>query len=83
MGALAEVKLLVARAVRPGGAVVLNANDALLRERAAGVPAPVLWFALDPELPETAELVAASDRAAIHEDGRLVLVERGARTPVM
>jgi UDP-N-acetylmuramyl tripeptide synthase len=83
MAALAEVKLLVARAVRPGGAVVLNANDALLRERAAGVRAPVLWFALDPELPETAELVAASDRAAIHDHGRRVLVEGGERTAVM
>ena len=35
LDALADVKLLVARAVRPGGAVVLNADDPLLRARGA------------------------------------------------
>jgi cyanophycin synthetase len=46
--ALAEVKLLVARAVRADGAVVLNADDPLLREHARRVRVPIVWFSLDP-----------------------------------
>ncbi len=49
---LADVKLLPARAVRPGGAVVLNADDPLLRERAGSVGVPVVWFALAPRRPD-------------------------------
>src|SRR5262249_8916357 len=41
---LAAVKLLVARAVRDGGAVVLNADDAILRQAARTVRVPIIWF---------------------------------------
>jgi cyanophycin synthetase len=44
---LAETKLLVARAIGPGGRVVLNADDPVLVEAAAAVPAPIVWFSLD------------------------------------
>jgi cyanophycin synthetase len=44
---LAETKLLVARAIGPGGRVVLNADDPVLVEAAAEVRAPVVWFSLD------------------------------------
>ena len=46
------MKLLVARAVRPGGAVVLNADDPLLVERGAAVAVPVVWFSLEPARPD-------------------------------
>jgi len=44
---LAETKLLVARAIGPGGRVVLNADDPVLVEAAAAVRAPIAWFSLD------------------------------------
>src|SRR5262249_1111663 len=44
---LADVKLLVARAVRPRGAVVLNGDDPRLRARGERLGTPVVWFTLD------------------------------------
>ena len=83
LGELADVKLLVARAIRRDGAVVLNGDDALLRERAAAVTAPVVWFSLEPGRPEMASHLAAGGRAALCEDGQLILAEGKARTPVV
>jgi UDP-N-acetylmuramyl tripeptide synthase len=83
LGALAEVKLLVARAVRPGGAVVLNADDALIRERAAALTVPVIWFSLEPGRADVERRLAAGGRAALCDEGRLVLAEGKARTQVV
>lgn len=44
---LARVKLTVARAVDAGGLLVLNADDAVLREQAPALACPIGWFALD------------------------------------
>jgi cyanophycin synthetase len=44
---LAETKLLVGRAIGPGGRVVLNADDPVLVEASAAVRAPIVWFSLD------------------------------------
>ena len=46
--ALAEVKLVVARAVRSTGTLVLNADDDTLRALGPGTGARVVWFGLDP-----------------------------------
>ncbi len=81
-GALAEVKLLVTRALHAGGAVVLNADDPLLRERAASLSVPVVWFSLEPGRPELARHLAAGGRAVLSEDGVLVLADGQARTAV-
>jgi UDP-N-acetylmuramyl tripeptide synthase len=83
LGELADVKLLVARAVRPGGAVVLNADDPLLVERAAASPVAVVWFSLDPANPVVARHVAAGGVAAVYEDGWLALRQGPGRTPVV
>jgi cyanophycin synthetase len=80
---LADVKLLPARAVRPGGAVVLNADDALLRARAGTVSVPVVWFSLDPAGPGLARHLAAAGRAAILDGNRLVLADGASRTPLV
>jgi UDP-N-acetylmuramyl tripeptide synthase/very-short-patch-repair endonuclease len=48
---LARVKLTVARAIGPGGLLVLNADDAVLREQAQTLSCPLGWFALDFENP--------------------------------
>ncbi|HZN54563.1 MAG TPA: Mur ligase family protein [Candidatus Polarisedimenticolaceae bacterium] len=45
---VADVKLLVARVVRPGGTVVLNADDPVLAARGKTLGARVAWFSLAP-----------------------------------
>ena len=77
---LADVKLLPARAVRPNGAVVLNADDPLLRERAASVSVPVVWFALAPSAPGLARHLAAGGRAAVVDGDLLELADGATRT---
>lgn len=83
LAGLADVKLLVARAVQPGGAVVLNAEDPLLAERAAAANVPVVWFSLDPAHPVVSRHLDAGGRAAVCEDGVLVLAEGRTRRPVV
>jgi len=83
LAGLADVKLLVARAVQPGGAVVLNAADSLLVERAAAATVPVVWFSLDPAHPVVSRHLDAGGRAAVCEDGLLVLAEGRTRHPVV
>ena len=46
---LADAKLVVARAIGADGWLVLNADDAVLRARAAGLRCQVAWFALAAE----------------------------------
>lgn len=68
---LADVKLVVARAVGATGCVVLNADDPLLAERGPHLGRPVAWFGLD----AARVLACAGDgRAAIVRDEQLVLV---------
>jgi UDP-N-acetylmuramyl tripeptide synthase len=49
LAALAEVKMLVARALGPEGRLVLNGDDPLLIAQAGRSVAPISWFSLDPE----------------------------------
>ncbi len=44
---LAHAKLAVARALRPNGLLVLNADDAVLCQAAATLAAPLGWFAME------------------------------------
>ena len=79
---LADVKLLVARAVGRDGAVVLNAEDSRLRERGARLGVPVVWFHAG-RITEGRRGEQIDGRAAICEDGALVLVDGGVRTLVV
>jgi cyanophycin synthetase len=80
--ALAETKLLAARAVKPEGAVVLNADDPILARAASSVRVPVIWFSLDAGRPEVAEHLRAGGRAAVADEDNLVLAEGSRRTVV-
>ena len=79
---LAEAKLLVSRAVKDGGTVVLNADDAILRDAAGAVRSAITWFSLEPGRPEIAAHLRAGGRAVLAEDGLLVLAHGGERTAV-
>ena len=80
--ALAETKLLVARAVKPEGAVVLNADDPILVRAASTVPVPVIWFSLDAGRAVVAAHLRAGGRAAVADGDGLVLAEGSRRTVV-
>ena len=63
--ALAEVKLVVARAVRAVGTLVLNAEDATLRALGPATMARLCWFSLDPSNPVVSvRALEASDTVA-------------------
>jgi cyanophycin synthetase len=82
LDALAETKLLVARAVGPSGAVVLNADDPVLASAAASLRAPVLWFSLEPDRAGLAEHLRTGGTAAICTEDDLVLARGSSRCVV-
>ena len=81
--ALADVKLTVGSVVRPGGLLVLNADDAVLRERSRGGEqrygrGPVLaWFAADADEPWLAAQRAGGAATCGVRGGRMLLSQRG------
>src|SRR5262249_33438447 len=72
LDSLADVKMVVAKAIGPEGRIVLNADDALLLERGARLTKPVCWFTLDARHPVLAAHRAAGGQACVLEAGRLV-----------
>jgi UDP-N-acetylmuramyl tripeptide synthase len=81
--ALAEAKLVIARAVRPGGRIVLNADDPELVAAAGRISLPITWFSLDATSPRVlAHLAAGGDACFL--DGDVLLLARGSeRTAVV
>jgi len=80
---LATAKLVVTRAVGPEGRIVLNADDPVLVAAAGRLPAPVVWFSLDPQNPLVQGALSAGGEAAWLENGELVLAWGGERRSVM
>ena len=74
---MAAVKFVVASLVGPGGLVVLNADDPVLVRHAAGVEAPVGWFALDSQASRLQVARAGGAPTCGVRDGRLVLTQTG------
>jgi UDP-N-acetylmuramyl tripeptide synthase len=77
---LADVKFVVASAVRSDGLLVLNADDALLRERASRAQRRIGWFALDHEHPVLRAHRDDGGATSGVRDGRLVVAWRRAET---
>lgn len=77
---LADTKMLVAKALGNTGALVLNADDPLLVERARAVRARVTWFSLDPTSPVVARHLEKGGRAVIAAQGTIILAEGDRRT---
>jgi cyanophycin synthetase len=69
---LAEVKSVIARVTRPKGAVVLNAEDALVAAVARIVKAPVVYFSLRRGDRRVRRHTARGGRAMVLDDGWLV-----------
>jgi UDP-N-acetylmuramyl tripeptide synthase len=79
---LADIKMVLARAVRPGGRAVLNAEDPRIVARSRGLAGQVLWFALNPEAPALAAARAKGQPWAALIDGELWLSESGRTRPI-
>jgi UDP-N-acetylmuramyl tripeptide synthase len=83
LGALADVKLTVGSVVRPGGSLVLNADDPTLRAKATGLERrfgrrpDLAWFAADADDPLLAAHRATGGTTCGVRAGRLVLSRRG------
>jgi len=74
LAALADTKLLVAKALGSYGTLVLNADDPMLVDRSPGVSAPLIWFSLDPTSPVVSAHTRAGGCAAVADRGHLVLI---------
>jgi UDP-N-acetylmuramyl tripeptide synthase len=83
LGGLADVKLSVAGVVSPAGLLVLNADDAQLAGRGAGLAQrfgaspPIGWFALDADLPALRAHRAQDGATCGVREGRLTLHHGG------
>lgn len=80
---LAEAKLLISRAVRPGGRIVLNADDPELLEASGRLTHPITWFSLDSANPRVLTHVAAGGDACYLEGNVLVLAQGNDKTAVV
>jgi cyanophycin synthetase len=79
LAGLAEVKLAVGGVVKPGGLLVLNAEDAQLRAQAEGLARrfgralPLAWFAVGPDQERLRDYGARGAPTCGVRDGRLCL----------
>ncbi len=78
---LGEAKLVVARGLRPGAPVILNADDDTLVALTRRYAAPIAWFSLDAANPVLAATSLAGGLVATVRDDRL-MIARGAQ-PVL
>ena len=82
LAALAEAKLVVARAIGPTGRLVLNADDPHLVAAAPRLTVPVFWISLRPDNPVLRTHLAQGGDAAFLDGSNLVVVRGGRRAVV-
>ena len=79
---LAETKLLVAKALKPNGALVLNADDPMLVKGSAKLDRTIIWFSLDAASPLVQGHVGRGGTAVVAEDNKIVLFQAGQRRTI-
>jgi UDP-N-acetylmuramyl tripeptide synthase len=80
---LADAKFLVASALRPGGRLVLNADDPELLKRGIAHGGDIAWFSLEADNPGLDTWSAGGGAAAILRDRWLCLARNGEIIPVL
>jgi cyanophycin synthetase len=80
---LAETKLVVGRAVLPGGRLVLNADDPVLVEMSRTTSAPLMWISHEAASPVVWRHLEAGGDAAWVERGTIMLSFAGTSCDVM
>ena len=79
---VASAKLTVAKAVRHGAPLVVNADDAVLARAARALGRPLTWIAID-EAVAVRTRMGAEDVAWVARDGWIVRLEGGSERPVV
>jgi len=79
---VASAKLIVARAVRHGAPLVVNADDPVLARAARALARPLTWIAIDEASAVRAQL-GADEVAWVARDGWIVLLEGGSEVPIV
>ncbi len=72
---LLDVKWIVSRAVRQSGRLILNADDALLRGKAAEFDGSITWFSLDIDSAFVQQRVALGNTVFALQGGDLVRIQ--------
>ena len=81
--ALGDAKFLIAQAVKPGGRLVLNADDPELVARSTGFAGDITWYGLALDDVVLALWLSKGGHAAFIEDGMMVLARGSERHPVL
>lgn len=83
VAALADAKFQLSDAVKPGGRLVLNADDLELVARSATFAGGITWFGLEFD-PATLDVwIADGGRAAFVADGQMMLARNGVAKPIL
>jgi len=82
LAALAEAKLVVARAIGPSGRLVLNADDPHLAAAAPRLTVPLCWISLDSDHPVLRAHLDRGGDAAFLDRRDLIVVRHGNRAVV-
>jgi len=72
---LAQAKFTVARGLKPGGILVLNADDAAVVHAADGIAQTIAWFSLDPAAPQITQARALGQPCAYANEGALTFFD--------
>ena len=76
---LLHIKWIIGRVVEKEGRLIVNADDALLRERAANHKGEIIWFSLDPDNETVVAHTNAGGTAFIAAGDDLIKIENGDR----
>ena len=79
---VAKAKLTVAKAVRHGAPLVVNADDAVLADAARTLSRPLTWIAIGQAEPVRAQM-GPQEVAWVAQDGWIVRLDGGKWTPVV
>ncbi len=80
---LTEAKFVIARAVRPDGRLILNADDPGLVAHSGRYDGPITWFSLEPGKAALAAWGKAGGEVCMIEDGYLVLLRGAEKTRIL
>jgi len=81
--ALGDAKFLIVQAVKPGGRLVLNADDRELVARSTGFAGDITWYGLSLDDTALAPWLRKGGHAAFIEDGMMMLAHGSERNPVL
>lgn len=80
---LTEAKFVVARAVKPGGRLILNADDPSLMAQSSRFDGQITWFSLAPDGEPLQAWLGAGGEACFIEQGQFVLARGAERKAVL